>query len=418
MATTEARVINSILKNKDVGTVVSEGVDKFFSAYSDVWDTIHDYWKKYQSAPSIEIVKEQHPDFVVIDTGSDDTKFFVDRLREEYLKNRLQNLLMDSGSNLKKRNPMEILESITSEIYDIQRNAGVVRDLNVVNYKDAIKDYEDRKKRLDEYGASGIMMKIAAFDEAYPTGLAGGHLIVVIGWSGYGKSWFTSYMACQAWLQGFKPMIVSLEMSPEQVRDRIYTILGSGMFSNRGFSKGDVVIDRFNNWGKSNLQGKQDFVIVSNQGNADVTVNTVQAKIDQYQPDIVIADYHQLFGDAGGSQSEVLRNRNISRDFKLLAVRNNIPIVDITQATQSDTSSMDEPPLISQVAWSKGIQHDADLAIAVHKDPMGDEMMILGRKNRHGPLFGFILNWDIDKGEVRITTEGEPDVSYGDTDDD
>lgn len=406
MSTIEAKVISAVLKNGDVATVLSEGADAFFVSHSDIWDTIVDYWQRYKQAPSLEVIHETHRDFVPMDTNGDSTLFFVERLRDDFLKRRIESLLIDNAGVLKKkRKPIEVLESITKEIHEISRNAGIVRDLNITNYKDALEDYRERKQRLEEYGAAGIMTGIKPFDEAYPSGLAGGHLIVVIGWSGFGKSWFTAYLACKAWSQGFRPMIVSLEMSPEQQRDRIYTILGSGLFSNRSMIKGDINLDSFDDWGRRQLDGKQDFVIVSNQGNADVTVNTVQAKIDQYSPDLVIADYHQLFGDAGGSQSEVLRNRNISRDFKLLAVRNDIPVIDITQATQNDTSDLESPPLISQVAWSKGIQHDADLAVAVHKDPMGDDMLILGRKNRHGPLFGFNLSWDIDRGVV--------DVSYG-----
>ena len=57
---------------------------------------------------------------------------------------------------------------------------------------------------------------------------------------------------------------------------------------------------------------------------------------------------------------------NISKSFKALAMNNNIPIIDITAATMDDTTSQDSPPLMSQVAWSKAIEYDADMAMAVH----------------------------------------------------
>jgi hypothetical protein len=40
-------------------------------------------------------------------------------------------------------------------------------------------------------------------------------------------------------------MIVSLEMSPENMRDRIFTMLGSGIFRASDLSKGDINIDDF-----------------------------------------------------------------------------------------------------------------------------------------------------------------------------
>ena len=92
---------------------------------------------------------------------------------------------------------------------------------------------------------------------------------------------------------------------------------------------------------------------------------------------------------------------NISREFKNLAVRNNIPIIDITAATMDDASSQDEPPLLSQVAWSKAIEYDADISIAVHKTTDTNVMEIVSRKNRHGTDFNFYLDWDLNRGIIK-----------------
>jgi replicative DNA helicase len=231
--------------------------------------------------------------------------------------------------------------------------------------------------------------------------MAPGHLIVAIGWPGKGKTWFTSYLACKAWEQGFKPMIISLEMSPENMRDRIYTMLGSGLFKASDLSKGDINIDDFKSWGQKKFEGKNNFVLVSNEGAGDVTPATIQGKIDQHKPDLVILDYHQLFNDNKRSNSEVERNRNVSREFKLLAVTNNIPVIDITAATADDISDQDNPPMMSQVAWSKAIEYDADMAMAVHRHPGTNLIEIVSRKNRHGNEFAFHLDWDINRGIIK-----------------
>ena len=97
----------------------------------------------------------------------------------------------------------------------------------------------------------------------------------------------------------------------------------------------------------------------------------------------------------------MLFRSNISRDFKLLAVRNSIPIIDITAATMDDISDQDAPPLMSQVAWSKAIEYDADVAIAVHRNPQSNIMEIVSRKNRHGTEFGFYLDWDLNRGVMQ-----------------
>ena len=70
--------------------------------------------------------------------------------------------------------------------------------------------------------------------------------------------------------------------------------------------------------------------------------------------------------------------------IKEIAKQNNIPIVDITAATADDISDQDEPPMMSQVAWSKAIEYDADMAMAIHRYPNTNMIEIVSRKNRHG----------------------------------
>ena len=185
------------------------------------------------------------------------------------------------------------------------------------------------------------------------------------------------------------------------MRDRIYTMLASPLFKASDLSRGDISIDDFRSWGQKRFENKNGFILVSNEGMADVTPNTVQGKIDQHKPDLVILDYHQLFNDNKRSNSEVERNRNISREFKLLAVSNNIPVIDITAATADDISDQNDPPMMSQVAWSKAIEYDADMAMAIHRYPQTNLIEIVSRKNRHGHDFDFHLDWDINRGIIK-----------------
>jgi replicative DNA helicase len=94
-----------------------------------------------------------------------------------------------------------------------------------------------------------------------------------------------------------------------------------------------------------------------------------------------------------------MRMMNVSREFKLMAVSNGIPVVLLTQATMSDKSDVNSPPMIEQVAWSKALQNDADLALAVHKYTDENRFDIIARKNRHGPDFAVELKWNLNTGE-------------------
>ena len=408
---TEAELISAVCKNKDISTLLADNVDDIFTSHRDIWDSLKSYYYKFKAVPEVGILVERFKDFDPVATNGE-TGYYLDKLKNEYLSSRLKSILIQSGSALKEDTAARVLSEMQSKLATLNKFTNHVRDVDVTDIEAAENHFLSVKERSAAMGGSpGILTGFDAIDKAYPTGMAPGHLIVAIGWPGRGKTWFTSYLACKAWEQGFKPMIVSLEMSPENMRDRIYTMLGSGLFRASDFSRGDIDLDTFKSWGKKKFEGKNSFVLVSNEGTSEVTPATIQGKIDQHKPDLVILDYHQLFNDNKRSNSEVERNRNISREFKLLAVSNNIPVIDITAATADDISDQENPPMMSQVAWSKAIEYDADMAMAVHRYPGTNMIEIVSRKNRHGHEFDFYLDWDINRGVITPIYENLPDLN-------
>jgi replicative DNA helicase len=408
---TEAELISAVCKNKDISTILADNSDDLFVSHKDIWEGLKSYYYKFRAVPEAGILQDKFKDFEPVETKGE-TGYYLDKLKNEFVGNKLKTILLQAGSSLKEDAPSRVLGTMQSQLATLSRYTNNVKDLDITDLDSAERHYESvRTRSLAMGGSPGILTGFEAIDKAYPTGMAPGHLIVAIGWPGRGKTWFTSYLACKAWEQGFKPMIVSLEMAPENMRDRIYTMLGSGLFRASDLSKGDINIDDFKTWGKKKTEGKNSFILVSNEGAGEVTPATIQGKIDQHKPDLVILDYHQLFNDNKRSNSEVERNRNISRDFKLLAVTNGIPIIDITAATADDISDQKQPPMMSQVAWSKAIEYDADMAIAIHKHANTDLIEVVSRKNRHGHDFRFFLDWDINRGVITPIYEDLPELS-------
>jgi replicative DNA helicase len=398
---TEAELLSAVCKNKDISTLLANNVDEIFTSHKDIWDSLKAYYYKFKAVPEAGILMERFKDFEPVDTKAE-TGYYLDKLKNEYLTGRLKNIILQSGSALKEDAASRVLGDLQAKLSQLSKFTNHVRDVDITDIELAEKHFLAVKERSSIMGgAPGILTGFDAIDKAYPTGMAPGHLIVAIGWPGRGKTWFTSYLACKAWEQGFKPMIVSLEMSPENMRDRIYTMMGSGLFRASDFAKGDVNVDTFRSWGQKRFENKNGFILVSNEGMGEVNANTVQAKIDQHKPDLVILDYHQLFSDNKRSNGATERNMNVSREFKMLAMTNNIPVIDITAATMDDITDQDAPPMLSQVAWSKAIEYDADMAIAIHKYTDTNMIEVVSRKNRHGQEFNVFLDWDINRGIIK-----------------
>lgn len=405
---TEATLISAVCKNKDISTLLADNVDELFISHRDIWESLKSYYYKFKAVPEVGVLMERHKDFEPVNSKAE-TGYYLDQLKNEYLSSKLKGIILQSGSALKEDAASRVLADMQSKLASLSKFTNNVRDIDVTDLDSAEKHLVSVKERSAVMGGSpGILTGFEAIDKAYPTGMAPGHLIVAIGWPGRGKTWFTSYLACKAWEQGFKPMIVSLEMSPEDMRNRIYTMMGSGLFRASDFARGDINVDDLRSWGNKKFENKNGFILVSNEGMGEVNANTIQAKIDQHKPDLVILDYHQLFSDIKRSNGATERNMNISREFKMLAMTNNIPVIDITAATMDDISDQDAPPLLSQVAWSKAIEYDADMAIAVHKYTNTNMIEVVSRKNRHGSEFDFYLDWDINRGVITPIYENLP----------
>ncbi|NCX16790.1 MAG: hypothetical protein EBX24_06880 [Actinobacteria bacterium] len=376
---TEAELLSAVCKNKDISTLLADNVDDIFTSHADIWNSLKTYYYKFKAVPEVGILMERHKDFEPVETKAQ-TGYYLDKLKNEYLTNRLKSIIIQSGSSLKEDAASRVLADMQSKLAGLSKFTNNVRDIDVTDLEAAENHFLAVKDRSVAMGGSpGILTGFDAIDKAYPTGMAPGHLIVAIGWPGKGKT-------C------------------------IYTMLGSGLFRASDLSKGDINIDDFRSWGKKKFENKNSFILISNEGTAEVTPATVQGKIDQHKPDLVILDYHQLFNDNKRSHSEVERNRNISREFKLLAVANNIPVIDITAATADDISDQDEPPMMSQVAWSKAIEYDADMAMAIHRYPGTNMIEVVSRKNRHGQEFDFYLDWDINRGIIKPIYENLPSM--------
>jgi replicative DNA helicase len=396
MANRAAQVISAVCENKDIHVIMAEKPE-IFGAYGDVYEFIHDYYMKHKAIPEKEFVVQQFPD-IDLPPVKGATAFHLESLKREYVEARFERTML--GASKDTETPIEEkISRLLTRLSELQQYQATARDVNLKDI-DAATDYFAEKRKQAELngGTPGISMGFDTIDSAYTTGMAGGHAITMMGYSGKGKSMLAALIGVNAWIQGKKVMVISLEMEPEEYAARAYAMMGHGRFSIRKLENGDVDPDDFRTWANKSLLESPDFIVVSNEGASDVTPNTIQAKIDEHRPDLVILDYLQLMSDNAHTGDMTKRMLNLSRQIKLLAVRNAIPVISITAVTDEDNDKRDAPPLVSQVAWSKGIEYDSNLIIAVHRHGDTDIVEVVCRKNRHGDMFSMFFKVDFDAG--------------------
>jgi replicative DNA helicase len=342
------------------------------------------------------LVIDKFRDFAPVN-GVGATKHHLDELQAEYLNDSLKDILRNAASDVTDGKGVEALESLITKTSELKKNTSVIRDIDATDLDSAIAYYEQVKEQQLS-GIKGIKTGLPGFDNYLPAGIMPGQLGVFLAYPGIGKSWLSLYFAVQAWKQGKSPLVISLEMSETEVRNRVFTIMGEGLWSHRQLSAGNVELDDLRSWHKQKVEGRPEFHIISNDTGGEITPSVLRGKIDQYKPDLVIVDYLQLMSPNGKSESEVVRMKNLSRELKLLAIGEEIPVIAISSATPDDATRMDTVPTLGQTSWSKQIAYDADWVMALGRGTNSDIIECVFRKNRNGFMGEFLVQVDFDKG--------------------
>lgn len=399
MANTESKLISAVLEDKQIHVLLQANVDGILRTHNDVWEFVRSYFEQNATVPPASLVVEKFRDFEPV-SGIGATKHHLQELQAEFLNDSLKDMLRDAASDVQLGQGTEALEKLITQTSQLKKETSVIRDIDVTDLDSALSYFEDLRKR-QEAGAVGIKTGLPGFDNFLPAGIMPGQLGVFLAYPGIGKSWLSLYFAVQAWKQGRSPLVVSLEMSETEVRNRVFTIMGEGLWSHRKLSAGEVELDTLKMWHSKHLQGKPEFHIISNDTGGDINPSVLRGKIDQYKPDFVIVDYLQLMSPNQKSDNETVRMKNLSRELKLMAIAEEVPIIAISSATPDDVTKLETVPTLGQTAWSRQIAYDADWVMALGRGTNSDVMECVFRKNRHGFMGEFMVQVDFDKGHYK-----------------
>jgi len=393
---TESKVISAVLEDKQVHVLLQANVDGIMRTHGDIWEFIRNYFEKNGIAPPSSLVVEKFRDFTLID-GVGSTKHHLEELQTEYLNDSLKDILREAATDVQLGMGADVLEGLITKTSELKKNTSAIRDIDATDIDSAVA-YFQKLKEQQESGALGIKTGLPGFDNYLPSGIMPGQLGVFLAYPGIGKSWLSLYFAVQAWKQGRSPMVISLEMSETEVRNRAFTIMGEGVFSHRKLSNGEVDLEDLKRWHKNKIEGKPEFKIISNDTGGEITPSVLRGKIDQYKPDFVIVDYLQLMSPNQKSDNETVRMKNLSRELKLMAISEEVPIVAISSATPDDVTKLETVPTLGQTAWSRQIAYDADWVLALGRGSNSDVIECVFRKNRNGFMGEFMVQVDFDKG--------------------
>jgi replicative DNA helicase len=396
---TEAKVISAVLQDKQLHVLLQANVETFLRTHNDVWNFIRLYAENNGTVPPASLVVEKFRDFEVIkEVGA--TKHHLEELQTEYLNDTLKDILRSAATEVQGGQGSVALEELITKTSTLKKNTSSIRDIDATDIDSALAYFENVKEQM-ALGHRGIKTGLPGFDNYLPSGIMPGQLGVFLAYPGIGKSWMALYFAVQAWKQGKTPLIISLEMSETEVRNRVFTIMGEGLWSHRKLSNGEVELDMMKKWHTDRIDGRPPFHIISNDSGGEVTPSVIRGKLDQYKPDFVVVDYLQLMSPNQKADNETVKMKNLSRELKLMAISEEVPIIAISSATPDDVKDMSTVPTLAQTAWSRQIAYDADWVLALGRGLNSDIIECAFRKNRNGFMGDFLVQCDFDKGYYR-----------------
>jgi replicative DNA helicase len=245
-------------------------------------------------------------------------------------------------------------------------------------------------------GTVGIPSGIADLDKQ-TGGFHNTNLIIIGARPGQGKTASCLSMAVNQARLGFKVGIVSIEMSPIELTQRVWSLISNvhaTSFRDGNLSEVETSMLLSRGDEMSNLS-------IFLYDKSPCTVSDVAMQIKRWKMttgiDIVYVDYLQRMKPEEKSESRSIAVGKFSSGLKQIAKHAKIPIVALAQLNRANAGKI---PQQADLRDSGEIEQDADLILLLHRPGEyddacpKDQAMIVMDKNRHGPIGIVRADWN------------------------
>ena len=206
------------------------------------------------------------------------------------------------------------------------------------------------------------------------SGLHNSDLIIVAARPAMGKSAFAINIATNLALSGTPVAIFNLEMSKEQVGNRI--LCSEAMVDSNKIRTGQVEDE---DWMKlASTLGRLSEAPIYIDDTAGISIMEIRAKCRKLKLEkdigLVVIDYLQLIQGSGKRNSSREQEiSEISRSLKILAKELDIPVIALSQLSRGVEKRDDKRPMLSDLRESGAIEQDADIVMFLYRDDYYNE---------------------------------------------
>ncbi|MBI4021841.1 MAG: replicative DNA helicase [Candidatus Andersenbacteria bacterium] len=285
---------------------------------------------------------------------------------------------------------------------------------------DALAEAFERIDRLHkgDQGLRGVTTGFPSLDLRL-AGWQSSDLIILASRPSMGKTTLALDFARHAALTGVPVGLFSLEMSREQLVDRLLAAhahvdlwrMRTGKLESHG------EFDDFARLGHAMGELSETPIFIDDA--ASNTVMGMRAMARRLQAErglgLLIVDYLQLMEAHRVVENRVQEVSEISRGLKKLAIELNIPIIALSQLSRAVEMRADQRPKLSDLRESGSIEQDSDVVMFIHRESAREaddsgvhDITLMIAKHRNGPTGEVPLRF-----HTRYVTCLPPEDDYG-----
>lgn len=401
MVDPQYKLINKCVDTGKIESVIAKGItEEHFTdpECQKIWKYVKDYTVNYRTSPDPQTVKQEFPDFDW-EVVTDPVDFLLDQFVTSVKRRRAVEVFNELAEIIDEDDYKKI--SVIDEIFvdHALELAQTIPSTNIDRFSNMRSRIESYKVKRDKGITAGMSFGIPALDED-TYGLQKHQYVTLAGWTGIGKSWMGLYFAIQHYLEGYTPMIVSLEMDADEVYGRVDAIavgLKQSYLKNMTLSGNDI--KKWEKYAEKVEKASNDIIVIDVES---VTPEKIYAETARWKPDVVIVDYVQLMEGPKHLKAKWERVDYCSMKLKQQARGMKIPVYGLAQ-TNAEGSS--DGAKLENTGGSKAIGFHSDLYLGLYQDEdMKDikKLQMTVEKNRGGPTGRKIdLKFDLENSEIR-----------------
>ena len=300
----------------------------------------------------------------------------------------------------------DLLEEAEKSLFSVSQN--FVKD-KFVHIKDVLTSTYEKIADLHDPDSknnyAGVPSGFSGLDNI-TSGFHPSDLIILAARPAMGKTALALNFAQNIAKSGKSVGVISLEMSKEQLVERLFCSLlevdswkiKTGQLAENDFARIGPVMDQLNSL---------KIFIDDSLGNSIVELRAKTRRLQmEHGLDFLVIDYLQLMqGSRANFGNRVQEISEISRSLKSLAREMHVPILALSQLSRAVESRPDKMPQLSDLRESGAIEQDADIVMMLYRDdyynpddsPKKGITDLYIRKHRHGPVGQVELRFDKSK---------------------